>query len=149
MPHGEHGDDVRVLERGGGARLTPEALGSTLRLQELWAQDLEGDATVEALLHGVVDDPHAPTTDLSKDPEFAEALGEWCARVEDVVGGEAPAQLVGQLRMLAEQRFDIGRDPAGPGLVKLPEDACQRLVLRHTRPRTSDPRRTTIACAAR
>jgi hypothetical protein len=57
------GDDVRVIERGGDARLAQEALAKALVLRELGRDHLERDLASQALLVGTVDRTHASSAD--------------------------------------------------------------------------------------
>ena len=53
----------------------------------LSGQDLQGHVTAEALLHGLVDDPHAAPADLAEDPIVAQSLGRGPGGWHPVGGG--------------------------------------------------------------
>ena len=53
------GDHVRMLERGGHARLAHEARAELRIARQLGRDQLEGHRALETLLHGPVDDSHA------------------------------------------------------------------------------------------
>ena len=57
------GQDVRLLDGGGGARLAQEALARALVVDELGRDDLDRDLAVEVELTRSVDDAHAALAD--------------------------------------------------------------------------------------
>ena len=59
----EDGDDVRMDQRAGGARLAPETLEGDRPGKELRRQDLDRDRAVHLLVSGAVDDPGAALAD--------------------------------------------------------------------------------------
>ena len=77
---GVDGDDVRVVERGGGAGFVLEA-GQLLLVEHRGErQDLQRDAAAERELLGLVDDAHAAAAELAEDAEVAEHAGLLDAR---------------------------------------------------------------------
>jgi hypothetical protein len=66
------GDDVRVVEGGGGARLQLEARHAVGVGGERAGEELERDAAAEALVHGEVDLAHPAAPDLALDAVVAE-----------------------------------------------------------------------------
>ena len=65
-------DDVRVVERGGGAGFVLEA-GELLLVEHRGErQHLQRDAAAERDLLGLVDDAHAAAAQLAEDAEVAE-----------------------------------------------------------------------------
>lgn len=68
-------DDVRVIELGGSEGFVPEPLQAGLVDQGSQRQNLEGDASTEGDLFGLVDDAHAASSKLPDDPKVAELPG--------------------------------------------------------------------------
>lgn len=66
------GDDVRVVERGLAARLTPDALLEALVARALRRDHLQRHAPVQRELDGLVDDAHPAVADKRLDPIVAE-----------------------------------------------------------------------------
>ncbi len=77
------GDDVGMDERGCGACLADEPLPVDGVVNLIGAEDLEGDAAVEAGVPGFVDHAHAALTDLG----FDAIMGEHFAFVEVLKSG--------------------------------------------------------------
>jgi hypothetical protein len=69
------GDDVRVRERGGGARFRLEAPHELGVRRELRREHLERDRPVEARLHGEVPRAHAAAAERTLDPVAREDGG--------------------------------------------------------------------------
>jgi hypothetical protein len=63
-----HRDDVRVLERGGDARLPVEALAESRRLGEIGGDDLDCGAPAQVQVLGAIDHAHAAAADSLLDP---------------------------------------------------------------------------------
>ena len=72
--HVEHGDDVRVVEAAGRARLAAERLHALLRQGEGRAQHLDGHVTAEARVARAVHLAHAPAADAREDLVGSEAM---------------------------------------------------------------------------
>ena len=70
------GDDVGVLECGGGAGLLLESAAALRVGQAVRWEDLQGDVAVQTRVMGPVHDAHAALADLFEDPEPAERLAE-------------------------------------------------------------------------
>ena len=75
LADGEHGDDVRMVELGGGLRFVAEAGDLPLIEHGGEGQDLQRDAAIERHLVGLVDDAHAAAADLADDLVVADLLG--------------------------------------------------------------------------
>ncbi len=72
-----HHRDVRVGDRGRGARLANQPLASTLRARPLRGEDLERNATPEAHVLRFIDLAHSALADPREDPEVRDrAAGE-------------------------------------------------------------------------
>ena len=114
--------DVRMVDAGGGLGFAPEALARGLVVGQ--AEDgLDGQAAVEALVAGGVDDAHPSLSQLAQDEIGADAqggLGGWRVRGPN----PPPAPGFGQG---SSRPGDRAGSPAGPeaaGVVI----ACSRLV---------------------
>ena len=59
--------DVRMVERGGGARFAAEPLHRGVVLREVFGEELERDAAAEAGVFRLVDDTHASAAELAQD----------------------------------------------------------------------------------
>ena len=128
-------DDVRVVERGGGAGFVLEA-GELLLVEHRGeGQHFQGDAAAERDLLGFVDDAHAAAADLAEDAEVAEVdfarcwmldTGCWMGRglvgqlrsdvLHEVEVAETFGQLVGHIGIFGEQCFAVERLPGGHGV---------------------------------
>ena len=66
--------DVWMADRGGGTRLAKEPVAHhrVRRRQDR----LDGDRTLQAFVHGFVDDAHAAAADLADDPVTADAVAQ-------------------------------------------------------------------------
>ena len=133
----EDGDDIGVVQPGGGARLVAEATAVLLIVAELRVQDLERHAGRQRLALGLVHDPHAAPADEPDDPIIAEAIrypGVGCPRSAGEArrvepsgrslegfhldqGGEELADLVRQVGML-HGVFGEARVPTAPQMVE-------------------------------
>ena len=67
LPDVVDGADVRVIQRGRGARLAPESLQCVRSRGSAIGQELEGDGPPEARVLGAVDDAHAAAAELLED----------------------------------------------------------------------------------
>jgi hypothetical protein len=120
---GEDGDNVRVMELGGGEGFVAEALKLARVEDRSERKDLERDAAAQRDLLGFVDDAHTAAADLAQDAEVAE-LGagvgaggggvEWrrfgegtAERDEGLDGGEDFAKLVGVFGVLPQAGFGV------------------------------------------
>ena len=65
-------DDPRVLEQGRRLRLELEPLQRPRVHRRGQREHLQRDPSAERELLGLVDDPHAPASDLAEDPEVAQ-----------------------------------------------------------------------------
>ena len=74
LAHTEDRHDVGVVQQGRDPRLALEPKQLDRRRQSIARQDLECDAATEALLHGLVNDPHAAPANLADDPVVAQPL---------------------------------------------------------------------------
>ena len=73
--------DVRMLEGGGSAGFALQALESLSVLGELIRQELQGDAAAELEVLGLVDDAHAPASELREDAIVGDRLADHgCSR---------------------------------------------------------------------
>ncbi len=68
--------DVRVLERGGGARLTAQTLQRLRVVPHVVGQELQRDAPAELEVFGLVDDAHAAAAQLLEDPVVGDGLAD-------------------------------------------------------------------------
>src|SRR5947209_5137089 len=66
------GDDVRVLEVGGGFGLAQESLDLVRAGQGAGADQFDGHVTIQTRLPGLPDDPHAAPGDLFEELVVAE-----------------------------------------------------------------------------
>ena len=71
-------EHVRVLDRGGGARLALEALAEVLVARELRLDQFQGDRDVERQVLGLVDHTHSALTRHPFDP----VAGKLCSRLQ-------------------------------------------------------------------
>jgi hypothetical protein len=70
--HGVHWHDIGVLQRGGGAGFVFEALQLPLVEHASQGKDLEGNATAERELFGLVDDAHPTAADLAENTKITQ-----------------------------------------------------------------------------
>ena len=75
LPEVVDGDDVRVVELGGGLGLALEAVAGALVLAELAGDDLDRDLAAEHRVEGAEDLAHGALAELLHDLELAD-LGE-------------------------------------------------------------------------
>jgi hypothetical protein len=68
------GHDVGVVQLGGRPGLAMEAADLILAASGPRGEHLQGDLPAEALLLGLVDDPHAAAADLAEDPIVSQAV---------------------------------------------------------------------------
>jgi len=129
------GQDVGVVEVGGGLGLGAEALQVGRGRPRAGQQHLEGDDATQAFLPRLVDDAHAAARDLVEHLVIAEVAelarpgrqqvaqrgGE---AVEVVLVGEEGGQVVGQLGVFVEQFFPAG----GGSVLERTQVAGQHLV---------------------
>src|SRR5712691_8724115 len=71
LAHVEDGDDVRVAQAGGGARLTPKALEEFRVFGKLRVEQLDGDGSVEEGVFGFPDRAHPAPGNLADQPVAA------------------------------------------------------------------------------
>jgi hypothetical protein len=71
----EHGDDVRVLQAPGRARLTQQPPAPALGLEPA-ADQFDRDHAIDDRIASEVDVPHAASTEQFRDLESADSLGE-------------------------------------------------------------------------
>src|SRR5271157_2299873 len=64
--------DVGMIERRGGAGLALEAAQRLAVFSQLFRQKLEGDQPLQLAILGLIDDTHAPATDLLNDAIVAD-----------------------------------------------------------------------------
>src|SRR5262245_20180200 len=72
VPNVEDLADVRMVERGGGARLTQQLLAAARRV----AQELQRHVPLETSVTGAIDLTHAPLAELVDDEIWADGLPE-------------------------------------------------------------------------
>ena len=77
-----NGADVGVVERGGGAGFTTEALQGRGVLGDVVGKEFQGYEPAEREVFGLVDDSHAATAELLDDAVVRDGLAD------HVVGGE-------------------------------------------------------------
>ena len=144
----EHGDDVGVVEPGGGAGLGLEA-GQVFACGELAAQDhFQGDGPMQTPLPRPVDDAHAAAADLLKKVIIAKGSGRGGRgrrlrkfRAERAAGKVARresfrhlhgrpqlAQLAGQLRMEGGGGVDVGVASLAGLLAQVGQEVGQPLI---------------------
>src|SRR5260370_29526247 len=68
LAHVEDGNDVRVAQAGGRARLTPKALEEFRVFGKLRMEQLDGDGSVEQRVLGLPDHAHATAGNLADQP---------------------------------------------------------------------------------
>jgi len=78
------GDEVLVVEVGGGLGLLEEARDVGLVLRGIAAQDLDRDGAVDAGLGRLIDDAHAALADLAEDRVAGDGAGLHAELLEDV-----------------------------------------------------------------
>ncbi len=78
--HFVDGDDIGMLQSGGGHRLGAEAFYRFRRRVESEEEELERDQPVQALLAGPIDYPHAAVPDLLEQLIIPEGAETWAAR---------------------------------------------------------------------
>src|SRR5262249_2044194 len=96
---GEDGDDVGVVQLGGGAGLVLEALQLAGVEGGGEGQHLEGDAPAQRQLHGLVDHAHATAADLAHQRVIAQGL---LRRQGGGGGGRAALRLEARRRRVQE-----------------------------------------------
>ena len=85
--HGDEGDaifvanfidgaDIRVIERGGGARFAAKSFEGLRILRDIFGKKFEGDETAEVCVFGFVDDAHAATTEFFDDAVVGNCVAE-------------------------------------------------------------------------
>ena len=74
----EHGDDVRMLERGYDARLPKKPLHGFDVGLGTDGMDLQGNFTLEDSIESAVNDPHPAFADLPKDLVLADSFHGLC-----------------------------------------------------------------------
>src|SRR5229473_2724186 len=91
LAHVEDGEDVRVAEAGGGARLTPKPLEEFRVFGKLRVKQLDGDGSVEQRVFGLPDRAHATAGNLANQPIAAakHAPGALDAQSEPTSSGSA------------------------------------------------------------
>ena len=90
----EHGNDVGVVQPGGGAGLPTEALQPLGIDQRFSGQQFQGDVAAERFLDGLVDDAHAALAEATQDAELAHTRG-----VARLGGGRVIAGLRDRFRL--------------------------------------------------
>ncbi len=153
LAHEEDRDDVGVVQERGGLRLALEPDQLHAIHPPVGRQHLQGHPPAEALLHGLVDDPHAATAELADDPIVAQPFGHRLASSRTLGGadrmrvrlavhglhhherGEQLADLVGELGM--EPRVFLRRGALAAAITlgelvgQLVEDVLPRRRLDH------------------
>ena len=97
------GNDVGMVQSGGGPGFALEALLLLGIGQRLGGKHLEGNAPPERLLLGLVDDAHATVPDLAQDSVVAQAFGVVAGRWQETAGAEASSQVAGPRFEVFEQ----------------------------------------------
>ena len=85
--HAEDRDDIGMVQERGRPRLAPEPDQRGRPQESIARQHLQRHATAQALLHRLVDDPHAPAADLPEDPVVAQPLGHRPAAPRPILDG--------------------------------------------------------------